>query len=105
MDLFHSNTQMKHVWEVMQLMSVLTNDRRFETAANAGVRKGDEPTTMTEWLDKALEEATDEGKKKVKEESAKRMQNDGLTYEKIAQYLNETVDTIKSWLEPKTNIA
>ena len=99
-----SNTQMKHIREVLQLMSVLTNDKRFEVAANAGVRKGDEPDTMTEWLDRAIEEATEKTKKEAEIntiESAKRMQSDGLTHEKIAQYLNETVDTIKKWLEPK----
>ena len=46
-----SDRQITHVKEVLQLMSVLTKDNRFEEACNE-LEKGEEVSTMNEWLDK-----------------------------------------------------
>lgn len=46
-----SDRQITHVKEVLRLMSVLTKDNRFEEACNE-VEKGEEVSTMNEWLDK-----------------------------------------------------
>lgn len=61
-----TDTQIKHVKEVLQLMSVLTHDHRFEEAADA-VMEGDEPPNMCEVLDKVKQR----GKKLVKKSAKK----------------------------------
>ena len=54
-------TELTHVREVLELMSVMTNDRRFEDAYNnAGDRRKD-IKNMNEWLDNALNESKNEG--------------------------------------------
>ena len=56
-----SDIQMIHVREVLQLMSALTKDARFEEASNE-VEKGEVIHTMNEWLDRALDNGRQEGR-------------------------------------------
>ena len=57
-----SDIQFRHVREVLQLMSVLTRDSRFEDAANAAM-EGGEAANMCEVLDRAEKRGELKGKR------------------------------------------
>ena len=95
-----SETQIRHVREVLQLMSVLTNDRRFEEAVNdvENLGKGAEPRNMCDVLDKVENRGIEIGKERLAKESALRMKKDGLSIEKISIYVNIDEETVKKWI-------
>lgn len=55
-----TETQIRHVREVLQLMSILTDDRRFEESVNS-VGKGAEPKNMCEVLDRVEKRGLNRG--------------------------------------------
>ena len=65
-----SDRQMRHVREVLNLMSAMTKDTRFAKVA-AESEKGDEPKTMCEVLDRVENKGKEEGKKEGKKEGRK----------------------------------
>ena len=73
-----SDIQMIHVREVLQLMSALTKDARFEEASNE-VEKGEVIHTMNEWLDRAL----DNGRKEARREALQEGRQEGRILEYI----------------------
>ena len=100
-----TQTQFRHVREVLQLMSVLTNDRRFEEAVNdvENVGKGAEPKNMCEVLDRVENRGIEIGETKHAKESALRMKKDGVPLDKIALYVNIDINTAKQWTEQDGN--
>ena len=76
----------KHVQEVLQLMSVLTNDDTFEEFQNQFIIKG-EDTTMTRLLDKV----EDRGKLDL---LYKQIKDGLLTVDQAAKYLNKSVQEL-----------
>lgn len=51
-----SRIVMNHVWGILQLMSVLTKDHRFEAAYNFDTDRKGEKLTMCDWLDRLVGE-------------------------------------------------
>ena len=101
--LFNGNEKLKE--EVLQLMSVLTNDRRFEEAVNdvENVGKGAEPKNMSEVLDRVEKRGENRGDIKRAKADAMRMKKDGVPLDKIALYVNIDINTAKQWTEQDGN--
>ena len=107
-DYIPTDTQMKHVKEVLQLMSVLTQDNRFEEAANV-IEEGDEPKNMCEVLDKVEQrgkEIGDEIGEKIGKEigemsrakkAAINMKMKGYSTKEISEIVEVDIDIINSW--------
>lgn len=99
-----TDTQMKHVKEVLQLMSVLTHDNRFEEAADAVV-EGDEPQNMCDVLDKIEQRGRKIGEKigeeigemKKAKRTATNMKARGYSNEEIADMIEVDIKTVESW--------
>ena len=99
---------MKHVKEILQLMSVLTQDNRFEEAANV-IEEGDEPKNMCEVLDKVEQrgkEIGDEIGEKIGKEigemsrakkAAINMKMKGYSTKEISEIVEVDIDIINSW--------
>ena len=52
-------------------------------------------------LKQGLEQGALQGSQLERKESAERMRKDGLSLDKIAQYVNENVETVKGWFAPQ----
>ena len=104
-----TQTQFRHVREVLQLMSILTNDRRFEEAVNdiENSGRGAEPKNMCEVLDRVekrgIEIGESRGDIKRAKADAMRMKKDGVPLDKIALYVNIDINTAKQWTEQDDN--
>ena len=91
-----SHEEMKHVREVLQLMSVLTGDNRFASVAEqaTGESEKGEVNSMCDVLD-AMEKKGDESRaRKV----AIRMYRKGNDADYIAEILETDTETILDWL-------
>ena len=86
--------QFKHVREVLQMMSVLTNDRRFGNAVQAA-EKGKEPENMCEALDKV----ENKGRLEQAKKSAFRMKERGFSIGDIAYVVDRDIETVNQWFE------
>lgn len=92
--------EMQHVQEVLQLLSVMTGDHRFEEAFSDDSEGG--PKTMCDVLDRvekrgfANGEATGEMKKA--KETAFNLKEMGLTDEMIAKAINVSLNLVRQWL-------
>ena len=99
-----TDTQMKHVKEVLQLMSVLTRDYRFEEAADA-VMEGDEPKNMCEVLDKVEQRGKKIGEEIGKEigemrkakKAAANMKAKGYSNKEISEIVEVDIEIIDRW--------
>ncbi len=60
-----SSVEIRHVREVLNAMAALTRDTRFEEVYVEAERKGDEPTTMCEVLDRVENKGRMEGQVEV----------------------------------------
>ena len=93
--------QITHVQETLQLLSVMTNDHRFEDAYNDNHQKGG-PCTMCEVLDRienrGIEKGIEKGELKAKREMALSLAGMGMSAEAIAQAARVSVETVKQWL-------
>lgn len=93
-----------HVQETLQLLSVMSNDQRFEEAYNSDAEGGIH--NMCDVLDrielKGRQEGRQEGRKEGRAEQAKKttyiLKNMGLSIEQIAQAVDTNIDTVKQWL-------
>ena len=124
-----TTTQMRHVREVLRLMSLLTKDRRFEDAVNGvgDMEKGAEPKNMCEVLDRVEKRGESRGieigksqgieigknqgieigksqgitigETKRAKEDALRMKEDGLPLEKISIYVDVDLETVRGWVK------
>lgn len=92
----------RHMREVLQLLSALTDDSRFlETAAPA--EGGDEPKNMSEVLDRIENRGREQGIKQGELNNAKkvafRLNRKGLPIEDIADVVETDINTVSSWLQ------
>lgn len=95
-----SDIQFRHVREVLQLMSVLTRDSRFEDAANAAM-EGGEAANMCEVLDRAEKRGELKGKREGRleksKETAARLKARGFSNSDISDIVDIDIKTIDSW--------
>ena len=108
--------EIRHVQETLQLLSVMTKDRRFEEAYNeAHMSNPTEggPHTMCEFLDKVenrgvergIEKGIETGELKAKREMAFSLAGMGIPLEKIAEAAKVSVEVVKQWLAPTESAA
>lgn len=109
--------EMRHVQEVLQLLSVMTGDHQFEEAYSDEREGG--PKTMCEVLDrvkqkgiaegmekgiekgieKGMEKGLAEGERKKARETALNLKQMGLSEEMIARAVGESIDLVRHWLQ------
>ena len=92
-DYIPSSEKLHHVQETLQLLSVMTNDHRFEEACNDDLEKG-EVHNMCDVLDRA-ERRGAEAKAK---EAAINLYKRGMSVVEIAEVLNEALSKVEQWL-------
>ena len=99
-----SHEEMKHVREVLQLMTVLTGDNRFASVAeqeNGASEKG-ELHNMCDVLDAIEKRGYDSGYGKGEVSQAKKdaisMYQNGIDTSKIAKIMDTSTETILGWL-------
>ena len=109
-----STETINHVREILNLMSVLTNDNRFEEACNSETKEGG-PTNMCEVLDevenrgiaKGIEKGIAKGIKKGKETGREEKQKEvavklyqmNMSEKKIAEIVDSDAATVHMWLQ------
>lgn len=101
--------QLKHVQETLQLLSVMTNDHRFEdvysTDGKGGIRNmcdvldRIELKGRQEGLLEGRQEGLLEGRQEGQKEAAIGFYGIGITVAQIAKALNLPVETIKEWVK------
>lgn len=104
-----SQKEIQHVQEVLQLLSIMTGDRRFEEACVKESEGG--PINMCEILDrvenrgiaKGKAEGKAEGEMQKAKEVALNLSKMGLTSDMIAKAVEVSVDTVRQWLEAAAN--
>lgn len=97
-DYIPDSREIKHVQETLQLLSVMTNDNRFEEAYNENVEGG--PKNMCDVLDRVENKGRREGEMKAKRESAINLRDMGMGIEFIAKAVNVSIEQVKQWLTP-----
>ena len=107
-DYIPDSREIKHVYETMQLLSVMTQDHRFEEAYNNSVEGGlqnmcevldrIENKGRQEGLQEGRREGLQEGELKGKRETARNLHNMGMDNDFIAKALNVSVELVKQWL-------
>ena len=115
-DYIPDSHEIKHVQETMQLLSVMTQDHRFEEAYNDSVEGGIH--NMCDVLDrveskgraegraqgraegwaKGKEEGKAEGEMKRAKETAYNLHNMGMNDEFIAKAVNVSIELVRQWL-------
>lgn len=103
-----TDTQFIHVKEILQMMSVLTRDHRFEEVANASV-EGDEVKNMCDVLDRVEKQGEIRGEKrgekkgemkgemKKAKEVAVNLKARGFSNQDISDLIAVDIETIESW--------
>lgn len=92
-DYIPSPEKLYHVQETLQLLSVMTNDQRFEEAYGYDPEEG-EVQNMCDVLDRAERR----GAEKKAREAAINLYKMGMAAEDIAKVLNEALSTVQQWL-------
>ena len=99
-DYIPDSQEIKHVEETMQLLSVMTQDYRFEEAYNDSEEGG--IRNMCDVLDrvesKGRAEGRAEGEMKRAKETAHNLYNMGMSDEFIAKAVNVSVELVRQWL-------
>lgn len=105
-----SGTDVTHMREVLQLLSVLTDDSRFIDTFTAD-RGGKEPKNMCEVLDKienrgrqlgikqGIKQGIEQGDMNRAKKVAFRLKRKGLPVEEIAEVVETDVNTVFSWIQ------
>jgi len=96
-----SKIQFRHVREVRQLMSVLTNDRRFEEDCWSADGKGDEPKNMCEVLDRIENKGISIGEMKRAKDAAFRLKERNTPVADIAYIVGVSTETVNEWFSPQ----
>ena len=92
-DYIPSPEKLHHVQETLQLLSVMTNDHRFEEAYSDNPEEGG-VQNMCDVLDRAERR----GAEKKAREAAINLYKMGMAAEDIAKVLNEALSTVQQWL-------
>lgn len=103
-DYIPTDTQFKHVKEVLQMMSVLTKDNRFEEAVNTAA-EGEEVKNMRDVLDYVEKRGEERGEKrgekqgemKKAKETAINMKARGFSNEDISDLVGVDLEMVKKW--------
>ncbi len=111
-DYIPTDTQFKHVKEVLQMMSVLTKDNRFEEAVNTAA-EGEEVKNMCDVLDYVEKRGEERGEKRGEERGEKRgekqgemkkaketainMKARGFSNEDISDLVGVDLEMVKKW--------
>lgn len=101
---------LKHIQETLQLLSVMSNDQRFEEAYNNDAEGG--IRNMCDVLDRielkgrqeGRIEGRQEGELEAKKEMAVSLANMGISLEKIAEAAKVSIDVVKQWLAPSGSL-
>ena len=96
-----SHEEMKHVREVLQLMTVLTGDNRFASVAeqeNGASEKG-ELHNMCDVLDAIEKRGYEKGDVSRAKKVAISMYQDGIDTRRIAKIMDIDIETILAWLK------
>lgn len=97
-----SVVDVKHMREVLQLLSVLTDDSRF-MEITASAEKGDRLKNMSEVLDRIENRGREQGIKQGEMRQAKkvafRMVKKGIPIEDIAEIVEQDVCTVSLWVQ------
>ena len=88
---------MRHVQEVLQLLSVMTGDRRFEEACSGGQEGG--PKNMCEVLEKVEKKGLTEGEMLKAKEVARNLKELGMAEDVIAKAVNMPIELVRQWLD------
>ena len=87
---------LKHVHETLQLLSVMSNDQRFEAVyqndTEGGIRN------MCDVLDRIEQKGRQEGELEGKKEMAVSLARMGISIEDIAKAAKVSVNEVKQWL-------
>ena len=96
-DYVPSPEKLDHVQETLQLLSVMTNDHRFEEVYNESSEEGD-VQNMCDVLDKVENRGKILGAEAKAREAAVNMYKRGMKPADIAEILNEALSKIQQWL-------
>ena len=92
-DYVPSPDKLDHVQETLQLLSVMTNNHRFEEAYSDNPEEG-EVQNMCDVLDRAEKR----GEERKAREAAVNLYKMGMTPADIAKALNEALNKVQQWL-------
>ena len=107
-DYIPTDTQFRHVKEVLRMMSVLTNDNRFEEAANAAV-EGERVKDMCDVLDyvekrgekrgeeRGEKRGEERGKVKKAREIGVNLKARGLSNKDISGLIGVDIEIVETW--------
>ena len=87
---------LKHVQETLQLLSVMSNDHRFEEAYNNDTEGG--IRNMCDVLDRIELKGHQKGELEAKKEMAVSLAGMGVSLEKIAEAAKVSIDVVKQWI-------
>ena len=96
-DYIPSPERLHHVQETLQLLSVMTNDHRFEEAYGYDPEEG-EVQNMCDVLDKVENRGKVLGAEAKAKEAAINMYKRGMSVSDIAEILNEALSKVQQWL-------
>lgn len=102
---------MKHMREVLQLLSVLTDDSRF-MEITASAEKGDRLKNMSEVLDRienrgreqGIELGIEQGDINRAKKDAFRMSKKGISIEDIADIVEQDIGTVSLWIQDMSSV-
>ena len=95
-DYIPDSHEIKHVQETLQLLSVMTQDNRFEEAYNDSVEGG--IRNMCDVLDRVENKGRAEGEMKRAKETAHNLYSMGMSDEFIAKAVNVNIELVRQWL-------
>ena len=107
-DYIPTDTQFRHVKEVLRMMSVLTNDNRFEEAANAAV-EGERVKDMCDVLDyvekrgekrgeeRGEKRGEERGKVKKAREIGVNLKARGFSNKDISGLIGVDIEIVETW--------
>lgn len=96
-DYIPSPEKLHHVQETLQLLSVMTNDHRFEEACRDDPGK-EEAQNMCDVLDRVENRGRALGAEAKAREAAINMFKRGMNVTEIAEILNESPSKVQQWL-------
>ena len=100
-DYIPSPEKLHHVQETLQLLSVMTNDHRFEEACNDNPEEG-EVQNMCDVLDRVENRGKALGAEAKAKEAAINLYKRGMSVTEIAEVLNEALSKVQQWLGTAT---
>lgn len=88
-------TEIRHIDEVLKLLTVLTEDPRYVESLRIGERR---IASMCDVAERLEQKGKAEGRAEGRAEMSIRMYASGMTVEEISRIANESVETIQAWI-------